>query len=68
MRPIDPKRPSTNPREVLKAGGKEAIARLLRSAGYVPQVQTLNDLALALRRCKPLLLGGKRGTGKTAIA
>jgi MoxR-like ATPase len=68
MRPPDPKKPSINPRRALKAGGKEAIDRLLRSAGYVPQAQTLNDLSLALRRSKPLLLGGKRGAGKTAIA
>jgi MoxR-like ATPase len=57
-----------NPRRVLKTSGKQALDRLLRSVGYVSQAQTLNDLALALRRSKPLLLGGKRGTGKTAIA
>jgi MoxR-like ATPase len=68
MRPTDPKKPSINPRHVLQSGGKDALAQLLRGAGYVPQAQTLNDLALALRRSKPLLLGGKRGTGKTAIA
>jgi MoxR-like ATPase len=52
----------------LRAGGKDALDRLLRKVGYVPQAQTLNDLALALRRSKPLLLGGPRGAGKTAIA
>src|SRR4029453_13117561 len=35
---------------------------------YVPQAQTLSDLALALRRSKPLLVGGPRGSGKTAVA
>src|SRR5215813_12776053 len=68
MRPRNPDRPSIDPRLVLRAGGKQALKRLLRSAGYVPQEQTLNDLALALRRSKPLLLGGPRGAGKTAIA
>src|SRR5262245_46971832 len=68
MRPRNPNKPSEDPRRVLRTGGKQALDRLLRSAGYVPQAQTLNDLALALRRSKPLLLGGKRGTGKTAIA
>ena len=34
----------------------------------MPQERALNDLALALRRSKPLLLGGPRGAGKTAIA
>jgi MoxR-like ATPase len=68
MRSRNPNRPSIDPRQVLRAGGKQALDRLLRSAGYVPQEQTLNDLALALRRSKPLLLGGPRGAGKTAIA
>lgn len=68
MRPRDTNRPSIDPRRVLRAGGKQALERLLRGVGYVPQEQTLNDLALALRRAKPLLLGGPRGAGKTAIA
>jgi MoxR-like ATPase len=68
MRPRNPNKPSLNPRRVLASGGKQALDRLLRSAGYVPQAQTLNDLALALRRSKPLLLGGRRGTGKTSVA
>jgi MoxR-like ATPase len=68
MRPKAANKPSLDPRLVLRAGGKQALNRLLRSVGYVPQEQTLNDLALALRRSKPLLLGGPRGAGKTAIA
>src|SRR5262249_51635594 len=68
MRSSNPHKPSADPRQVLRAGGKPALDRLLRSVGYVPQAQTLNDLALALRRSKPLLLGGPRGAGKTAIA
>jgi MoxR-like ATPase len=67
MRPKDPSRESIDPRRVLKTGGKQALASLLRSAGYVPQEQMLGDLALALRRAKPLLLGGPRGSGKTAV-
>ena len=68
MRPKDPKRMSIDPRSTLRSGGKAALDALLRSVGYVPQAKMLNDLALALRRFRPLLLGGKRGTGKTAIA
>lgn len=68
MRPKTPNKPSLDPRQVLRAGGKQALNRLLRTRGYVPQEQTLNDLALALRRAKPLLVGGPRGAGKTAIA
>jgi MoxR-like ATPase len=68
MRPRNPKKPSVDPRQVLRAGGKQELDRLLRRVGYMPQAQTLNDLALALRRSKPLLLGGPRGAGKTAIA
>jgi MoxR-like ATPase len=68
MRPRNPDKTSIDPRQVLRAGGKRALDRLLRRVGYVPQEQALNDLALALRRSKPLLLGGPRGAGKTAIA
>jgi MoxR-like ATPase len=68
MRPQDPNRPSVNPREVLRAGGKGALDRLLRSVGYVLQAQLLIDLALALRRAVALLAGGPRGAGKTAVA
>jgi MoxR-like ATPase len=68
MRPRDLKRLSVNPRQVLKTGGKEALDALLRSVGYVAQEGTLRDFALAIRRAKPLLLGGPRGAGKTAIA
>lgn len=67
MRPRDQNRSSVNPREAVRKGGKRALDSLLRRVGYVPQEQTLNDLALALRRCKPLLLGGPRGSGKTAV-
>lgn len=68
MRPKDQNRMSIDPRSVLRSGGKAALDALLRSAGYVPQSQTLGDLALALRRHRPLLIGGKRGIGKTALA
>jgi MoxR-like ATPase len=68
MRPKNPRKTSIDPRKVLRAGGKQELDHLLRKVGYVPQAQTLNDLALALRRSKPLLLGGPRGAGKTAIA
>ena len=68
MRPKNPNKSSVDPRQLLRVGGKQSLDRLLRGVGYVPQAQTLNDLALALRRSKPLLLGGPRGGGKTAIA
>lgn len=68
MRASNPHKPSIDPRQIVRTGGAPALDRLLRSVGYVPQVQLLSDLSLALRRSKPLLLGGPRGAGKTAIA
>jgi MoxR-like ATPase len=68
METHDPNRPSVNPRPLVRAQGKALLAELLASTGYVPQPQVLNVVALGLRRCKPILLGGHRGGGKTATA
>ena len=65
MEPHDPNKPSYNPRQIVREYGKEALAEILTSTGYVPQPDVLSVLALSLRRCKPLLLGGHRGGGKT---
>lgn len=68
MQPRDPKRPSIDPRAVLKQEGIKALAALLARAGYVIQRRALIDLAHALRSRKPLLVEGPRGGGKTALA
>ncbi|HZS44281.1 MAG TPA: MoxR family ATPase [Blastocatellia bacterium] len=68
MEICDHNRPSVNPRPLVRTQGKLALADLLANTGYVPQPQVLNVVALGLRRCKPVLLGGHRGGGKTATA
>src|SRR5262245_3508230 len=67
MQPKDCLKPSIDPRRLVREKGSGALAETLVSAGYVPQPRTLSDLALALRRARPLLLGGHRGIGKTAL-
>src|SRR5712664_551657 len=68
MESLDPGRPSINPRPLVRVQGKAALTYVLSQTGYVPQPQVLNVVALGLRRCKPILLGGHRGGGKTATA
>src|SRR5882724_12000032 len=68
METHDPNRPSVSPRPLVRTQVKAALATLLAETGYVPQPQVLNVVALGLRRCKPILLGGHRGGGKTATA
>src|SRR5581483_441014 len=68
MEPLNPDKPSVNPRPLVRTEGKIGLAELLSRTGYVPQPQVLNVIALGLRRCKPILLGGHRGGGKTATA
>ncbi|HEY6803722.1 MAG TPA: AAA family ATPase [Pyrinomonadaceae bacterium] len=63
----DPNKPSTDPRRVARESGKDALANLLASAGYIPQSNTLSDVALALRQFHPILFGGPRGAGKTSL-
>jgi MoxR-like ATPase len=59
---------STDPREVIKREGVDALAEVLASVGYIIQRRALIDLSHALRSRKPLLIEGPRGGGKTALA
>ncbi|MCG3145024.1 MAG: hypothetical protein HONDAALG_02565 [Gammaproteobacteria bacterium] len=68
MQPGDPSRVSVDPRRALEREGTGALAQLLAGAGYIIQRRALTDLAHALRSCKPLLVEGPRGGGKTALA
>lgn len=68
MQPRDHSRMSTNPRRVLEREGIDALAEALASTGYLIQRRLLTDLAHTLRSCKPLLIEGPRGGGKTATA
>ncbi len=63
----NPNKPSIDPRHLVREQGKEALARILASTGYIPQLQTLSDVALALRQYHPILFGGPRGSGKTSF-
>ncbi len=67
MRPCDPNKPSVDPRRAAREEGADAIARLLRGAGYVIKRKTLNDLLVALDLAMPLLAAGPAGTGKTSL-
>src|SRR5499433_700960 len=68
MRPRDPKRSSIDPRRMVEREGLEALAATLADAGYIIQRRLLVDLGHSLRSCKPLLVEGPRGGGKTALA
>src|ERR1051326_8452987 len=63
----DPKRSSFDPRRLVREAGKHALASVLAATGYIPQLHTLSDVALALRQCHPILFGGPRGSGKTSL-
>lgn len=63
----DPNKPSIDPRRLVHEGGSRALAELLATTGYIPQANTLNDVALALRQYHPILFGGPRGSGKTSL-
>ncbi len=39
----------------------------MAATGYIPQLHTLADVALALRQYHPILFGGPRGSGKTSL-
>ena len=67
MRPCDPNKTSVDPRRAAREEGADAIARLLRGAGYVIKRKTLNDLWVALDLAMPLLAAGPAGTGKTSL-
>ena len=57
-----------NPREVVRHGGAAALAELLAGTGYMVQGRLLNDLVQAIRKGRPHLIEGERGSGKTALA
>lgn len=63
----DPKKPSLDPRRLIRDGGNQALAVALATTGYLPQWHTLSDVALALRQYHPILFGGPRGSGKTSF-
>src|ERR1043165_6284265 len=63
----DSNKPSIDPRRLVHDEGKYALAKILAATGYIPQSQTLSDVALALRQCHPILFGGPRGSGKTSL-
>src|ERR1044072_5637132 len=57
-----------NPRQVVREGGAAAVAELLAGTGYMVQELLLNDLVQAIRKGRPHLIEGERGSGKTALA
>ena len=57
-----------NPRQVVRHGGAAALAELLAGTGYMVQERLLNDLVQAIRKGRPHLIEGERGSGKTALA
>lgn len=61
-------KPSINPRQVVREGGAAALAELLAGTGYMVQERLLNDLVQAIRKGRPHLIEGERGSGKTALA
>lgn len=63
----DPNKPSIDPRRLVREVGNQALAKMLAATGYIPQSHTLSDVALALRQYHPILFGGPRGSGKTAL-
>lgn len=68
MRPINPNRPTHDPRAFLLNHGEAAFVDFVfRESGYLLRPAAMNDLAEALVCCTPLLLQGGAGTGKTAL-
>ena len=63
----DPNRPSIDPRQLVRKRGRHALAEVLATTGYIPQAQTITDVALSLRQYHPILFGGPRGSGKTSL-
>ena len=63
----DPNKLSIDPRRIVQEQGSRALAEVLASTGYIPQLNTLSDVALALRQFHPILFGGPRGSGKTSL-
>ena len=63
----DPGKLSIDPRRLVRESGKQALADVLATTGYIPQASTLSDVALSLRQYHPILFGGPRGSGKTSL-
>src|SRR5436305_1129785 len=68
MNPMNPDKPSINPRTVVTGGGSVALARMLAGTGYIVQERVLGDLTQAIKSGAPHLIEGERGSGKTALA
>lgn len=68
MNPTVSSKPTINPRHVVRDGGAAALAELLAGTGYMVQERLLNDLVQAIRKGRPHLIEGERGSGKTALA
>ena len=68
MKPNVSSKPIINPRQVVRDGGADALAELLAGTGYMVQERLLNDLVQAIRKGRPHLIEGERGSGKTALA
>ena len=68
MNPTVSNKPIINPRQVVSLGGGAALAELLAGTGYMVQGRLLNDLVQAIRKGRPHLIEGERGSGKTALA
>lgn len=68
MNPTVSSKPAVNPRHVVRDGGAAALAELLAGTGYMVQERLLNDLVQAIRKGRPHLIEGERGSGKTALA
>ena len=68
MNPTVSSKPTINPRHVARDGGAAAVAELLAGTGYMVQERLLNDLVQAIRKGRPHLIEGERGSGKTALA
>jgi MoxR-like ATPase len=68
MIPIDPHRPTIDPRQLVREHGREALAELVANqSGYIFQTRPLKDLCQSLKSGMPLLAEGERGGGKTEM-
>jgi MoxR-like ATPase len=68
MIPVKEGKGIINPREVLRHGGPEQLARHLAGTGYMIQEGILGDMVQAIKGGAPHLIEGPRGAGKTALA
>src|SRR3989449_9949706 len=68
MIPSDPHREVIDPRRLVRAQGREALAELVASeSGYIFQLRPLKDLCQSLKAGMPMLAEGERGGGKTEM-